>query len=89
VDELEAVELILESTDLLAVRLHFWVMAVRGFHHLVDDELGVTSNVEASDSKLDGDLQTVDKGLVFCDVIGCGKMYPDDIPHMNAQGRDE
>jgi len=50
VDELEAVELILESTDLLAVRLHFQVVAVRGLHHLVDDELGVASNVEASNS---------------------------------------
>ena len=49
-DELEAMELVLESTNFLAVRLHFWVVAVRGFHYLVDDELGVTSNVEASDS---------------------------------------
>ena len=50
VDELEAVELVLESTDFLAVCLHFWVMAARGLHHLVDDELGVASDVEASDS---------------------------------------
>ena len=55
-DELEAVKLVLESSDLLAVRLHFWVVAARGLHHLVDDELGVTSNIEASDSQLDGDL---------------------------------
>ena len=84
VDELEAVELVLESTDLLAVCFHFWVVTVRGFHYLVDDELGVASNVEASDSQLDGDLQTIDKGLVLCDIVGCGKVNPDDIPHMNA-----
>jgi len=50
VDEFEAVELILEPTYLLAVCLHFWVVAVGGFHHLVDDELGVASNVEAPNS---------------------------------------
>ena len=50
VDELEAMELVLESTDFLAVRLHFWVVAVGGFHHLVDDELRVASNVEAPNS---------------------------------------
>ena len=82
-------ELVIESTHLLAVRLHFWVVVVRGFHYLVDDELGVASNVEASNSKLDGDLQTVNKGLVLCNIVGCGKMYPDDVPYMNAQGQDE
>ena len=50
VDELEAVELFLEPTYFLAVCLHFWVVAVRGLHHLVDDELGVASNVEAPNS---------------------------------------
>ena len=50
VDEFEAMELVLETSDLLAVRLHFWVVAARGLHYFVDDELGVASNVEASDS---------------------------------------
>ena len=74
-------ELVLESTDFPAVRLHFRVVAVRGFHYLVDDELGVASNIEASNSKLDGDLQTVDKGLILCNIVGRGKMYPDDVPY--------
>ena len=50
VDEFEAVELVVESMDLLAVRLHFRVVVDRGLHYFVDDELGVASNVEASDS---------------------------------------
>ena len=86
VDEFEAMEFVLESTDFLAVCLHFRVVAVRGFHHLVNDELGVASNVEMSNSKLDGDLQTVDKGLVLCNIDGCGEMNPDEVPHMDAQG---
>ena len=49
-DELETVEHVLESTYLFAVCLHFRVVAVRGLHHLVDDKLGVASDVEASDS---------------------------------------
>jgi len=89
VDEFEAVELILESMYLLVVCLHFWVVAVGGFHHLVNEELGVASNFEATNSQLDGDLQPIDKGLVFRNVVRCRKVYPDDIPHMNAQGQDE
>jgi len=56
---------------------------------LVDDELGVASNVEASNSKIDGDLPTVNKSFVFYNIVGRGKMCPDDVPHMNALGRDE
>ena len=50
VDKFKAMELVLESTDFLAVRLHFRVVAARGLHHLVDEELGVASDVEGSDS---------------------------------------
>jgi len=49
-DELETMELVLESTNFFAVNLHFRVVAARSLHHLVDDELGVASDVEASDS---------------------------------------
>jgi len=84
VDELEAVEFILKPTYLLAVCLHFWVVAAGGLHHLIDDKLGVASNVEASNSRLDGGLQPIDKGLIFCNVVRCREVYPDDIPHMNT-----
>jgi hypothetical protein len=49
VNEFEAVELVLKLAFFLAVSLHFWIMATRGFHDLIDDQLRVTSNVEASD----------------------------------------
>ena len=47
VDELEAVEFVLESMYLLAVCLHLWIVAAQDLHYLVDDELGVSSDVEA------------------------------------------
>ena len=52
--EFEAIEFVLQSSDLLAVRNHLGVMVARLLHDLVDDQLGVTPNVEASDAQLDG-----------------------------------
>jgi len=48
--ELETVELVSQPSDLLAVRSHLSVMAARLLHDLVDDQLGVTLDVEASDA---------------------------------------
>ena len=48
--ELEAVESILQPSNFLAVRLHLGVVAARLLHDLVDDQLGVASNVETSDA---------------------------------------
>jgi hypothetical protein len=47
--ELEPVELVLQAPNLIAVGFHLWVVAVGVLHDLVDDELRVTSSVEASD----------------------------------------
>ena len=55
VNEFEAMELIFKFAYFLAVSLYFWVMAARGFQDLVDDQLGVALNVEASDPELDSD----------------------------------
>jgi hypothetical protein len=41
-------ELVLELVHFLAVSLHLWVVAARGFHDLVDDQLRVALNIEAS-----------------------------------------
>jgi len=49
VNELETMELVLKLAYFLLVSLHFWVMAVQGFHDLIDDQLRVTSNIEAPD----------------------------------------
>ena len=52
--EFEAVESVLQSSDLLVVRSHLGVMAARLLHDLVDDQLGVALDVEALDAQLDG-----------------------------------
>ena len=53
--EFEAVESVLQPSDFLTVCLHLGVMAARLLHDLVDDQLGVAPDVEASDAQLDGD----------------------------------
>ena len=53
--EFEAVESVLQPSDPLAVRRHLAVVAARLLHDLVDDQLRVTPDVEASDAQLDGD----------------------------------
>ena len=53
--EFEAVEFVLQPSDFLAVCLHLGIMVARPLHDLVDDQLGVAPDVEASDAQLDGD----------------------------------
>ena len=53
--ELEAVESVLQPLDFLAVCLHLGVVAARLLHDLVDDQLGVASDIETSDAQLDSD----------------------------------
>ena len=50
-----AVEFVLQPSDLLVVRSHLGVVAARLLHDLIDDQLGVAPDVEASDAQLDGD----------------------------------
>ena len=53
--ELEAVEFVLQLVDFSIICSHLGIMAARLLHDLVDDQLGATPNVEASDAQLDGD----------------------------------
>ena len=53
--EFEAIEFVLQSSDFLAVRSHLGIVASRLLHDLVDDQLGVTPDVVASDAQLNGD----------------------------------
>ena len=53
--DLEAVESVLQPSDFLAVCLHLGVVAARLLHDLVDDQLGVASDVKTSDAQLDSD----------------------------------
>jgi hypothetical protein len=54
--ELEAVKLLFKAPYLLTVGLHLGITATRALHDLVDHELRVTSNIEVSDPKFNGDL---------------------------------
>jgi hypothetical protein len=47
--ELEPVELVLQAPNLIVVGFHLRVAAVGVLHDLVNDELRVTTSVEASD----------------------------------------
>jgi hypothetical protein len=47
--ELELMELVLQSPNLIAVGFHLRVAAVGVLHDLVDDKPRVTTSVEASD----------------------------------------
>jgi len=53
--ELEAVESVLQPSNFLAACLHLGVVVARLLHDLVDGQLGVASDVEASDAQLNGD----------------------------------
>ena len=53
--EFEAVESVLQPSNFLTVCLHLSVVAARLLHDLVDDQLGVASNIEMLDAQLDGD----------------------------------
>ena len=53
--ELEAVELVLQLVDFSAICSHLGVVAARLLHDLVDDQLGVTLDIKASDTQLNGD----------------------------------
>ena len=53
--EFEAVEFVLQPLDFLVVRSHLGIVAAQLLHDLVDDQLGVAPDVEASDAQLDGD----------------------------------
>jgi len=60
--KLEPVELVFEATHCIAVHLHLLVMVASLLHHLVDDELGVSPNVETFDAECDGDAEAVRPG---------------------------
>ena len=57
------------------------VVAARLLHHLVDDELRVTTYVEALDAKLDGDAEATEVGLVVAEPpklirLKCANHHP-------------
>jgi hypothetical protein len=67
--ELEVVELVLEGSYGLAIRLHFVIVAARILHDLVNHELRIPPHVEALDAYLDGDLEAAEEGLVLSHIV--------------------
>ena len=53
--EFVAIEFVLQPSNFLVVHSHLGIVITRLLHDLVDDQLGVTPDVEASDAQLDGD----------------------------------
>jgi hypothetical protein len=82
-------ELILELPDGLAVICHLRVDTVAFFHHLIGNELGVPSNLEASNTYFEGDFEPVEESLVLRDIVGYWEVEPDHVSHTHALRRDE
>jgi hypothetical protein len=64
-----AIELVLEGSHGLAVRLHLVVVTTRFLHDLVDHELRVSPHVEALDACLNGEFEAAKEGPVFGHVV--------------------
>ena len=56
---------------------------------MVDIQLGVTPDIEASDAQLDGDAQVVDERLIFGHIVGGGEMDANHLPHAYPEGLNE
>jgi hypothetical protein len=67
--KLDAVELVFEGSYDIAVCLHFVAVTTHILHDLVNHELQVTPDIEASDAYLDGDSEAAKKGLVLRHVV--------------------
>jgi hypothetical protein len=72
--ELDAIELVLEGSYIVAVGLRLVVITTRVLHDLVNHELRVSPDVEAFDARLDGDLEAAKKGLILHHVVRHGEM---------------
>ena len=64
-------------------------MAARLFHDLIDDESRIASDLEPFDPKLDRDVESIDEGLVLCNIVRGGEIESDCISHPYPEGRDE
>jgi hypothetical protein len=67
--EFYAIELVLEGSHSLAVRLHLVVVTASVFHDLFDHELRVSPHVEALDASLNGDFEAAKEGLILGHVV--------------------
>jgi hypothetical protein len=79
-------ELVLWALNLFVIGLHPCIMTTLILHDLVDDELVVSSDVEAPYSQLDGDAQTNKQGFVFDHIVGCNEVEAYDIVKIYSEG---
>ena len=84
--ELETVELVLQLVDFSAICSHLGIVVARLLHDLVDDQLGVAPDVEASNAQLYGDAQAIDERLIFSHIVGGREMDVDHVPHAYLEG---
>jgi hypothetical protein len=56
---------------------------------LVDDELRISSDIEALDPQLGSNDEAIDKGLVFRYIVRGRNVELDYITHVNSMRRDE
>jgi hypothetical protein len=68
------VELSLQISHGLTVRLHLWVHAILVLHDLIHDQLRVAPDLKAFDPELDSDSEPIDQGLVLGGVVRCQEM---------------
>ena len=52
--EFEVIELVLQLVDFSAIHNHLGIVVAQLLRDLVDDQLGIPSNVEASNAQFDG-----------------------------------
>jgi hypothetical protein len=45
--------------------------------------------IEVSNSKLDGDAQAINEGLILSYIVGGSEVESDHVTHVNSEGRDE
>ena len=84
--ELEAIELVLQLSDLMTIRSHLGVVVACLLHDLVDDQLRVASDVKLSDAQLNGDAQAIDECLILSHIIQNREVDANCEPHAHPEG---
>jgi hypothetical protein len=51
--------------------------------------MGITTNVEVSNSELDSDAQAVNEGLILSYIVGGSEVESDHVVNVNSKGQDE
>jgi hypothetical protein len=78
-------KLVLEFPDGLAVSCHRRVDAVGFLHHVIDNELGIPSNLKAPNPYFERDLEPIEESLILRDIVGYWEVDPDHVFHTHAQ----